>query len=185
MGDRRWEDGGRSPRSGANRLAGRAGLARMLATHYSLLATHSSLLPIAMPRIPTTGDSNPLANTPFAGLSAAGLPSAKERGASSEERGGAPPPAPTSKRKEPNRNRGRVDVGRQTAGRGGKTVTVIAGFKGIAEKELQELARAIQRSAGVGGTLKPGSVIEIQGDQRQKACAVLEEAGFRPVLAGG
>ena len=132
----------------------------------------------ASSRIPTTGDSNPIANNPFAGLSAAGLPDAKERA-------GTQPPAPPSKRKEPNRNRGRVDVSRQTAGRGGKTVTVISGFKGIAEKELQELARAIQRSAGVGGTLKPGSVIEIQGDQRQTACSVLEAAGFRPVLAGG
>ncbi len=133
----------------------------------------------ALPRIPTSGDANPLANNPFAGLSAAGLPPAPVTPPT------AAAPAPTSKRREPNRNRGRVDVGRQTAGRGGKTVTVISGFKGIAEKELQELARAIQRSAGVGGTLKPGSVIEIQGDQRPAACRILEEAGFRPVLAGG
>lgn len=133
---------------------------------------------MAKDRIDTSGNANPLANNPFAGLSASGLPAAPAN----------PPaaaPVSTSKRKEPNRNRGRVDVSRQTAGRGGKTVTVISGFKGIAERELQDLARSIQRSAGVGGTLKPGSVIEIQGDQREKACAVLESAGFRPVLAGG
>lgn len=134
----------------------------------------------AKPRIDTSGNANPLASNPFAALSAAGLPVAP---ATSPTTSAAP--ASTSKRKEPNRNRGRVEVSRQTAGRGGKTVTVISGFKGIAQSELQELARAIQRSAGVGGTLKPGSVIEIQGDQREKACAVLEAAGFRPVLAGG
>jgi len=132
----------------------------------------------AKPRIDTSGNAQPLAQNPFAGLAAEGLPQAPVQPAPAPAAGG-------SKRKEPNRNRGRVDVGRQTAGRGGKTVTVISGFKGIAERELQELARAIQRSAGVGGTLKPGSVIEIQGDQREKACAVLEAAGFRPVLAGG
>lgn len=131
------------------------------------------------PRIDTSGSANPLTNSPFSGLSGEGLPSAPVQPAP------ASAPAPTSKRGETNRNRGRVDVVRQTAGRGGKTVTVIAGFKGIAERELQELARAIQRSAGVGGTLKPGSVIEIQGDQRPAALKVLEAAGFRPVLAGG
>lgn len=130
----------------------------------------------AKDRIDTSGNAQPLANNPFGGLSADGLPQAPVQPTAQ---------SPTSKRKEPNRNRGRVDVVRQTAGRGGKTVTVISGFKGIAPGELQELARAIQRSAGVGGTLKPGSVIEIQGDQREKACAALEAAGFRPVLAGG
>lgn len=130
----------------------------------------------AKARISTSGDAHPLANNPFDGLSADGLPQAPVQPAAQ---------ASTSKRKEPNRNRGRVDVVRQTAGRGGKIVTVISGFKGIAQDELHELARAIQRSAGVGGTLKPGSVIEIQGDQRPAACRILEAAGFRPVLAGG
>ncbi len=128
-------------------------------------------------RIDTSGGAHPLTNNPFSGLSGEGLPSAPAQPASA--------PTATSKRGEPNRNRGRIEVVRQTAGRGGKTVTVISGFKGIAENELQEIARTIQRSAGVGGTLKPGSVIEIQGDQRPAACRVLEEAGFRPVLAGG
>ena len=136
---------------------------------------------MAKPRIDTTGSANPLTNNPFAGLSGTGLPAAPTPASASAEPAAVAP----SKRGQPNRNRGRVDVVRQTAGRGGKTVTVISGFKGIAQAELQDLARAIQRSAGVGGTLKPGSVIEIQGDQRPAACRVLEEAGFRPVLAGG
>jgi translation initiation factor 1 len=130
-------------------------------------------------RIDTSGQANPIAQNPFAGLEAQRFPSGQP----------TPVPAPvaaarTSKRGEPNRNRGRVDVVRQTAGRGGKTVTVLSGFKGISERELHELARTIQRSCGVGGTLK-GGTIEIQGDQRDGACAALEAAGFRPVRAGG
>ncbi len=126
-------------------------------------------------RIDTSGAASPLANTPFAGLSAEGL-----------RPGGAPPPPASARdvRPRPTRERGRVDVVRQTAGRGGKTVTVLSGFKGIGPGELQELARSIQRACGVGGTLKAG-VIEIQGDQRERAIEVLAAAGFRPVRAGG
>ena len=41
------------------------------------------------------------------------------------------PPAELSRRGEKNTNRGRVDIIRQTAGRGGKAVTVIKNFTGI------------------------------------------------------
>jgi translation initiation factor 1 len=134
-------------------------------------------------RVDTSGEANPIRHQPFAGLDAVAIPwsaTAKPPSASSSD---AAPPARRS-RQEPNRRRGRVDVIRQTAGRGGKTVTVLTGFKGIAERELQELARSIQRACGVGGTLK-GLTIEIQGDQRDRACAALEAAGFQPVRAGG
>ncbi len=130
-------------------------------------------------RIDTSGNAHPIGHNPFAGLDTAGFRSAPP-----------PPSAPvssapkTGSRREPNRNRGRVDVIRQTAGRGGKTVTVLTGFKGIAAGELDELARAIRKASGVGGAVK-GSTIEIQGDQREKAEALLREAGFRPVRAGG
>ncbi|MGH8020805.1 MAG: translation initiation factor [Opitutaceae bacterium] len=126
-------------------------------------------------RIDTSGNAHAIGHNPFAGLDAAGF------------RNAPPPstPAPSAgSRKEPNRDRGRVDVIRQTAGRGGKTVTVLSGFKGIAARELEELARLIRKASGVGGTVKEGA-IEIQGDQREKAEAVLREAGFRPVRAGG
>lgn len=133
-------------------------------------------------RIPTDGASAPLAHHPFGGLAPEAFPAA---GGRLPVASAAPAQtAPSSKRKQPNRDRGRVDVVRQTAGRGGKTVTVLSGFKGIAAAELQELARTIQRACGVGGTLKSGA-IEIQGDQRDRACAALEAAGFRPVRAGG
>jgi len=82
------------------------------------------------------------------------------------------------------KNRGRVDILRQKAGRGGKTVTVIKGFVGIGLPEKEQLARAMQKACGVGGTVKEGQ-IEIQGDKREEVARILLEAGFRPVFAGG
>lgn len=81
-------------------------------------------------------------------------------------------------------NRGRVDIKRTTAGRGGKTVTEVSGFVGIGAPEKEQLAKKIQKACGAGGTVKDGC-IEIQGDQRATAARILAEAGFRPVFAGG
>lgn len=114
-------------------------------------------------------------HTPFAGLNIEGTPVAEV----------APPePAPTVPPVAPRKNRGRVDIIRQKAGRGGKTVTVITGFVGIGLPEKETLAKAIQRACGTGGTVKEGR-IEIQGDKREEAARILSEAGFRPVFAGG
>jgi translation initiation factor 1 len=82
------------------------------------------------------------------------------------------------------KNRGRVEVRRETAGRGGKTVTSVSGFTGIGLPEKESLAKQMQRACGTGGTVKDGR-IEIQGDHREKIAAILTEAGFRPVFAGG
>jgi len=92
--------------------------------------------------------------------------------------------AKTSKRGQKNTNRGRVDIIRQTAGRGGKGVTVAKNFIGIGLVEKQELAKKIQKACAVGGTVKDGC-IEIQGDKRDEVKRILTEAGFNPVFAGG
>ena len=84
----------------------------------------------------------------------------------------------------PKKNRGRVDIIRQTAHRGGKTVTVVTGFVGIGQTEKERLAKEMQKACGAGGTIKEGR-IEIQGDQRETLARILTEAGFRPVFAGG
>lgn len=89
--------------------------------------------------------------------------------------------APAKARKK---NRGRVDIIRQKAGRGGKTVTVITNFVGIGLPEKKKLAKQMQKACGAGGTVKEGR-IEIQGDKRAEVAKILEEAGFRPVFAGG
>lgn len=93
-------------------------------------------------------------------------------------------PVKTSKRGQKLSGRGRVNIVRQTAGRGGKGVTVIQDFKGIGLEEKQALAKQIRRVCGVGGTVKDGR-IEIQGDKRDEVKRVLEEAGFKAVFAGG
>lgn len=101
----------------------------------------------------------------------------------------SPAPAPvvpvkTSQRGQKNTNRGRVDIVRQTAHRGGRGVTVARNFTGIGLAEIQELAKKMQKACGTGGTVKDGC-IEIQGDKRDEMKRILTEAGFKPVFAGG
>ncbi|RYD32998.1 MAG: translation initiation factor [Verrucomicrobiaceae bacterium] len=118
---------------------------------------------------------------PFAALSGLGnLP----EGPQSKESGGPALPEKTSQRGQKNTNRGRVDIVRQTAGRGGRGVTVAKNFIGISLAEKQELAKKMQKVCGSGGTVKDGC-IEIQGDKREEMKRILTEAGFKPVLAGG
>ena len=123
-----------------------------------------------------TGQS--FGHNPFAGLSREGLPSALE--ATPGETVDRTPTEPRPAR----RNRGRVDILRHTAHRGGKTVTVVTGFVGIGLPEKKSLAKAMQTACGTGGTVKEGR-IEIQGDKREEVARILSEAGFRPVFAGG
>ena len=81
-------------------------------------------------------------------------------------------------------NRGRVDIIREKAGRGGKTVTIARGFVGIGLPEKEALAKKMRAACGTGGTVKDGR-IEIQGDKRDEVARILAAAGFRPVFAGG
>ncbi len=129
-------------------------------------------------RIPTDGGPG-LTHNPFAALSSAGLPPAPENPAGASVPASRPPTG-----KPAQKNRGRVDILRQTAGRGGKTVTVVKGFVGIGLPEKEQLAKAMQRACGTGGTVKDGQ-IEIQGDKREEVARILTEANFRPVFAGG
>ena len=98
--------------------------------------------------------------------------------------GDALPPGPATTKRKDHKHRGRVDIIRQTAGRGGKTVTVVANFTGIGLPEKERLAKEIQKACGTGGTVKDGR-IEIQGDKREEIARILAAAGFRPVFAGG
>jgi len=126
-------------------------------------------------RIPTDGGQT-FGHNPFGALSSDGLPAGTE--SSPADSGQRPEAKPARK------NRGRVDIIRQKAGRGGKTVTVIKGFVGIGLPEKEQLAKAMQKACGTGGTVKNGQ-IEIQGDKRQEVAQILSEANFRPVFAGG
>lgn len=109
-------------------------------------------------------------NNPFANLKNPGLPPG--------ESGQSGPSEPKRK------SRGRVDIIRNTKGRGGKTVTVVKNFVGIGLPEKEKLAKEMQKACGVGGTVKEGR-IEIQGDKREEVARILTKAGFTPVFAGG
>lgn len=123
-------------------------------------------------RVDTSGGDEALGGNQFGALDGLDVPASPE--ASVSPKGSTPKP----------KKRGRVDVKRVKSGKGGKTVTELSGFTKISPPELEDLARELRKKCGVGGTYR-GGVIEIQGDQREKLCALLEEKGFRPVLAGG
>jgi translation initiation factor 1 len=62
-------------------------------------------------------------------------------------------------------------------GRGGKTVTVVAGLPQNATF-VTGLASELKRACGTGGTVADGAV-EIQGDQRERLRPLLAARGFR------
>jgi translation initiation factor 1 len=123
-------------------------------------------------RVPLVASAG-FGQNPFAALDATALPPGPET-----------PPTPAASDPPRRKSRGRVDLIRQTKGRGGKTVIVVTGFVGIGLPEKEQLAKTMQRACGTGGTVKDGN-IEIQGDKRPEIAQILTAAGFRPVMAGG
>lgn len=76
---------------------------------------------------------------------------------------------------------GVVRITRDRKGRGGKTVTVIAGLPAAS---LDALSQQLKKLCGSGGTVKDGN-IEIQGDHCDKVMARLTALGYRVKRAGG
>lgn len=70
--------------------------------------------------------------------------------------------------------------------RGGKLVTVIHDFP-FNPAFFEELARKLKNHCGTGGTYKKElpAQIELQGDQREKAEALLFKLGFKTKRSGG
>jgi len=100
----------------------------------------------------------------FAGLSAAGLPQGK--------------PVEVSTAPQRRWKMGKVILQRETAHRGGKTVTVIKDFAShLPLSVIETIAKRVRAACGCGGTVKDRR-IEIQGDQPAKIRAVLEAEGF-------
>ncbi|MAD23850.1 MAG: translation initiation factor [Verrucomicrobiales bacterium] len=123
----------------------------------------------------STSEGDELTQSPFEELELNGLPSGPEGSVNCDL---------PSKREKKNRDRGRVDIIRQTAHRGGKSVMVITNFPPIELLEKKELAKKMQKACSVGGTVKDGN-IEIQGENREEVKRILLEAGFKPIFAGG
>ncbi len=76
-----------------------------------------------------------------------------------------------------------IRVGRETKGRRGKGVTIIADLP-LDENGITELATKLKTRLGTGGTVKEER-IEIQGDHRDRIIEELEGMGYRVKRAGG
>ncbi len=76
-----------------------------------------------------------------------------------------------------------VRVGRATAGRSGKGVSVVTGVP-LAGEALAALATKLKKLCGAGGAVKDG-VIEIQGDHRDRLVQELIKLGYAAKRSGG
>ena len=74
-------------------------------------------------------------------------------------------------------------IRRESKGRGGKTVTTIAGLQ-LTQDELKTLTAELKKKCGCGGALKDG-VIEIQGDRVELVMGELKQKGFGVKKVGG
>ena len=85
-----------------------------------------------------------------------------------------------------------VRVRRETAGRGGKTVTTAAPLL-LSREDAQALLAELKKLCGSGGTLKadkapdgkPFFCLEVQGDHADKLLAALVGKGYPAKRAGG
>jgi translation initiation factor 1 len=78
---------------------------------------------------------------------------------------------------------GRVRVGRESAGRGGKIVTVVRGLP-LDAAALAALGKRLRAVCGTGGTAK-GGALELQGDHVDRVLAWLQAQGFAAKRSGG
>lgn len=76
-----------------------------------------------------------------------------------------------------------VRVVLEKKGRGGKTVSIVAGLR-LNDEDLRELSTELKRRCGTGGTVKDG-LIEIQGDHRDVLMSVLKDKGYTVKRVGG
>ena len=95
----------------------------------------------------------------------------------------AEPVHPVTKREVVKTSPPVVRLGRETKGRRGKGVTIVSDLP-LDEAGVREIAAVLKQRCGTGGTVKDGR-IEIQGDQRERLAAVLNEMGYQVKRVGG
>lgn len=78
---------------------------------------------------------------------------------------------------------GRVRVSRESAGRGGKTVTMVRGLP-LDPTALAALGKQLRAACGTGGTTKDGT-LELQGDHVERVLAWLQARGHAARRSGG
>ena len=72
---------------------------------------------------------------------------------------------------------------RESKGRGGKAVSLVKNLT-LTPSDMKTLAKKLKSVCGSGGTVK-GSIIEIQGEHREKIAEALEKMGYKVKIAGG
>lgn len=77
----------------------------------------------------------------------------------------------------------RIRVVPEKKGRGGKTVTIIKGYRATAF-QLSDLAKQLKQYCGVGGSVKNGEIM-LQGDHVDKVVAKMKTLGFIDVKRAG
>lgn len=75
-----------------------------------------------------------------------------------------------------------IVVRREKKGRGGKGVTIAEGA-GLAEADLEGLAREAARALGTGARAVDGSLV-VQGEQVERVIALLTSHGLGPIARG-
>lgn len=65
-----------------------------------------------------------------------------------------------------------------------RRASVVSVVHGLAAREAPEVAKALKRHCGTGGTSKDG-IVEIQGDHRERIVAWFATQGRRAKVAGG
>ena len=71
----------------------------------------------------------------------------------------------------------RLDIVFERKGRGGKCATIITGFT-MQDEDIAELASAIKRRLGTGGSARGGEIL-IQGDRRADVLEYLKANGYK------
>jgi translation initiation factor 1 len=124
-------------------------------------------------KISTLGSSS-LEVNPFAQLNVEGLPAGQVQSQQSSRQ-----------QRAAKKSKGRVEVRREKAGRGGKTVTTLKAFPShIPLVTLEAITFELKKICACGGTLK-GRVVELQGDVCDRVCEELKKRGYQAVRAGG
>jgi translation initiation factor 1 len=92
------------------------------------------------------------------------------------------PQGPAPRAPEPPKGPARAVVRMERKGRGGKEVTVVEQLA-LKARELEEWLKALKNALGCGGVIE-GDTLVLQGDQRKRLPALLQERGVRKVISG-